>query len=100
MGNYKLVRDHIPDIIQKNGETCEVQFLKTDQEYEDVLLEKLHEEVTEYQTDRTLEELADIMEVISAIAESKQSSLEEIDQIRIQKKNERGGFEKRIVLKI
>jgi len=50
--------------------------------------------------DRTLEELADIMEVISAIAESRHSSLEEIDQIRIQKKKERGGFEKRIMLKI
>lgn len=100
MENYKLIRDRIPDIIQKNDETCEVQFLKTDQEYEGVLLEKLHEEVAEYQTDRTLEELADIMEVISAIAESRHSSLEEIDQIRIQKKKERGGFEKRIMLKI
>ena len=100
MENYKLVRDRIPDIIQKNDETCEVQFLKTDQEYEGVLLEKLHEEVAEYQTDRTLEELADIMEVISAIAESRHGSLEEIAQIRIQKKKERGGFEKRIMLKI
>lgn len=100
MGNYKLVRDCIPDIIDKNGETCETKVLETDQEYEAALLEKLHEEVAEYQMDRTLEELADIMEVISAIAESRHSSLEEIDQIRIQKKKERGGFEKRIVLKI
>lgn len=100
MEGYKLVRDHIPDIIHKKGETCEVMHLGTEQEYEDALLEKLHEEVAEYQADRTLEELADIMEVIVAIAESKQSGLEEIDQIRIQKKKERGGFEKRIMLKI
>ena len=100
MEGYKLVRDHIPDIIHKNGETCEIIRLKTEQEYEQALLEKLHEEVSEYQTDRTLEELADIMEVISAIAESRPSSLEEIDQIRIQKKKKRGGFEKRIMLKI
>jgi len=100
MEGYKLVRDHIPDINHKNGETCEIIRLKTEQEYEQALLEKLHEEVSEYQTDRTLEELADIMEVISAIAESRHSSLEEIDQIRIQKKKERGGFEKRIMLKI
>ena len=83
MEGYKLVRDHIPDINHKNGETCEIIRLKTEQEYEQALLEKLHEEVSEYQTDRTLEELADIMEVISAIAESRHSSLEEIDQIRI-----------------
>ena len=100
MEGYKLVRDHIPDINHKNGETCEIIRLKTEQEYEQALLEKLHEEVSEYQTDRTLEELADIMEIISAIAESRHSSLEEIDQIRIQKKKERGGFEKRIMLKI
>lgn len=47
MGNYKLVRDCIPDIIDKNGETCETKVLETDQEYEAALLEKLHEEVAE-----------------------------------------------------
>lgn len=100
MEGYKLVRDRIPDIIHKNGETCKILYLVTDQEYEEALLEKFHEEVTEYQLDRTLEELADILEVISAIAELKHSSLEEINQIRLQKVLNRGGFEKRIMLKL
>ena len=41
----KLVRDNIPAIIEKNGETCVTRKL-TDKEYEDALAEKL-QEVTE-----------------------------------------------------
>lgn len=42
----KLVRDNIPAIIEKNGETCVTRKL-TDKEYEDALAEKLQEEVKE-----------------------------------------------------
>ena len=42
----KLVRDNIPAIIEKNGETCMTRTL-SGKEYEDALAEKLQEEVTE-----------------------------------------------------
>lgn len=42
----KLVRDNIPAIIEKNGETCVTRKL-SDKEYEDALAEKLKEEVAE-----------------------------------------------------
>lgn len=42
----KLVRDNIPAIIEKNGETCVTRKL-TDKEYETALAEKLQEEVKE-----------------------------------------------------
>lgn len=41
----KLIRDNIPAIIEKNGETCVTRKL-TDKEYETALAEKL-QEVTE-----------------------------------------------------
>lgn len=46
MMNQKLVRDNIPAIIEKNGETCVTRKL-TDKEYETALAEKLQEEVAE-----------------------------------------------------
>lgn len=42
----KLVRDNIPAIIEKNGETCVTRTL-SDKEYEDALTNKLQEEVAE-----------------------------------------------------
>lgn len=42
----KLVRDNIPAIIEKNGETCVTRTL-SDKEYEDALMNKLQEEVAE-----------------------------------------------------
>ena len=42
----KLVRDNIPAIIEKSGETCVTRKL-SDKEYEDALVEKLQEEVKE-----------------------------------------------------
>ena len=45
----KLVRDNIPAIIEKNGETCVTRTL-SDKEYEDALMNKLQEEVAELLT--------------------------------------------------
>ena len=45
-----------------------------------------------------MEELADLLEVIRAVALARGSSMEEVEQIRIKKAEKRGGFEKRILL--
>jgi len=62
------------------------------------LEEKLSEEVVEYQDSKSLEELADILEVINRILEIKGIPKKKLEEIRIMKKDERGGFEKNLFL--
>ena len=94
---HKLVRDRIPEIIEKSGKTCLTSILSAD-EYLTMLDEKLSEELAEYQQDKSMEELADLLEVMMAVAKARGSSFEEVEAIRRQKTEKRGGFEKRILL--
>lgn len=94
----KLVRDKIPKIIMKSGKTCLVEVLDNDK-YVDLLDKKLFEEMLEYHLDKSVEELADIVEVIYAIAKSRGLSVEEFEKIRNKKADERGGFDNKILLK-
>ena len=94
---HKLVRDRIPEIIEKDGKTCKWSVL-TQQDYITLLDQKLNEELTEYQESKSMEELADLLEVMSAVAAARGSSLDEVERIRFGKKEKRGGFEKKILL--
>ena len=76
----KLVRDRIPEIIAKNGQIAEVNVL-SNEEYLLHLEMKLDEEVGEYHRDKNLEELADILEVVFALAKTLDCSLEQLMQI-------------------
>ena len=93
----KLVRDCIPEIIEASGKRCICSTL-SDEEYLAKLDEKLNEELAEYQESKSMEELADLLEVIRAVAAARGSSIEEVDAIRRDKAEKRGGFEKRILL--
>ena len=97
----KLVRDNIPDIIRNNGEEASIRILDDD-EYKEELLKKLSEETSEVKNatskDELLEELADVLEILKAIAELNNSSLENVMEIASEKRLKRGGFEKRIFL--
>ena len=93
----KAIRDKIPEIIQKDGHTCNIQTL-SDEKFIIEIEKKLSEEVTEYQNDKNPEELADILEVIYRIAQLKGISKEELEKIRIKKLQDRGGFEKNLFL--
>lgn len=97
----KLVRDHIPTIIEKKGKTCRTRILN-DEEYKNELNTKLMEEVTEYLSARNqseaLEELADILEVIRALTAVNGYSVEEAEVLRSQKAEERGAFRERVYL--
>lgn len=66
----KLVRDKIPEIIEKSGKKAITRTL-TQEEYLSELDRKLNEECEEYQADKSLEELADMLEVMYAIAEAR-----------------------------
>ena len=93
----KLVRDNIPEIIEKNGENPVTRIL-SDGEYIDELNKKLQEEMKEYLADGSVEELADIVEVIYGLIDAKQVSVEEFEKIRIEKVQKRGAFKEKIYL--
>ena len=94
----KLVRDRIPEIIESSGRSCTIELL-SDEDYLRMLEIKLDEELAEFHQDQNLEELADLLEVIQAVVIARGSSLEELERIRAEKAQKRGGFEKRILLK-
>ncbi len=94
----KLVRDKIPEIIQKNGREA-IFYVADTEEYWQKLKEKLQEEVKEFLADETIEEIADIYEVLEAICRYKKLNKKKIDSIKNKKAKERGVFKKRIILK-
>jgi len=97
----KLVRDGIPKIIGETGKDYEIKTL-TDSEYINALKLKLMEEVNEYyeaeDNKGAVEELADILELMKALANQHHSSLEEVEIIRKEKVNKRGSFNEKIYL--
>lgn len=94
----KLVRDKIPEIIESKGGYCRTEILD-EQAYLEELQKKLDEEVAEYRQDDTIEELADIVEVVYALVKAHGITFSHFESVRKKKKEERGGFEKRIFLK-
>ncbi len=93
----KVVRDRIPEIIEFSGSKCTVNEL-SDLSFLPELENKLTEEIEEYLESRELEELADLLEIIYRIAELRGSSKDEIEESRLRKKKEKGGFEKNLIL--
>ena len=93
----KLVRDRIPQIIADQGERPITRILN-DEEYDLCLNAKLDEEVAEFHRDRNLEELADILEVVCALADSIGATPEELREVYDRKHVARGGFRDRIFL--
>ena len=93
----KLVRDKIPEIIEADGKECKTRILSND-DYIAALEVKLNEEVAEYQADKNLEEMADVLEVLQAICIARGYSLEKLEALRAKKADERGGFAAKIFL--
>lgn len=93
----KAVRDLIPDIIRASGKECTVEQVSPEKWLE-MLNQKLGEEVAEYQAEPSLEELADILEVIRAIVSLRGETWEELEKARVEKAERRGGFGERLVL--
>lgn len=91
----KLVRDKIPQIIKDDGKKPMIEIL-SEEEYLTELDKKLNEEVAEYQTDKSLEEMADVLEVLFAICEARGYSVDAIMRVREEKRERCGGFRERI----
>ena len=104
MANYtynKLVRDLIPQIIEAQGNRANTIVLE-ESDYMEALKVKYREETEEYfeanNDMEALEELADALEVIRALAVIHGASWDELEQIRAKKAEARGGFQDRIYL--
>lgn len=88
----KLVRDNIPKMIREEGRKPVIETLKG-KKLLNALCEKLDEEHEEFLEDRSLNELADMVEVIFSIAKESGASAEKLLEIVAAKKRENGGFE-------
>ncbi|MEX0934982.1 MAG: nucleoside triphosphate pyrophosphohydrolase [Candidatus Paceibacterota bacterium] len=98
----KLVRDLIPDIIAADGKEASVRILEED-EYKIALLSKLIEEAEEVveasgDSKELTKEIGDLEEVISSLIQACDLSREDITKLRQERKEDRGGFAKRIFL--
>jgi predicted house-cleaning noncanonical NTP pyrophosphatase (MazG superfamily) len=92
----KLVRDKIPEMLDEKNIPYEKRVADSD-EYKIELINKLVEEVNEFCADGSVEELADVLEVIESLR--KLPDYSSVEKVRQDKFEDRGGFEKRIILK-
>ena len=97
----KLVRDLIPEIIKKDNKVPYTKIL-TDNEYKTELEKKLYEEYQEVlnatESKDRIEELADMLEIISALATLENKTITDILEVARHKAIKRGGFEQKIFL--
>ncbi|MEV8375352.1 nucleoside triphosphate pyrophosphohydrolase [Kribbella sp. NPDC056861] len=99
VADSKLVRDLIPDLVRANGEVP-VTYQADSAEYRHRLRDKLLEEVDEFLTADpagAIEELADVLEVVYALAADLGTDQSTLDRIRHTKAAERGAFADRVV---
>lgn len=97
----KLVRDKTLEIIQSDGLAYNARILKSGELLKEVK-EKMIEEAKEFHAAETVnesvEELADVLELIHTALSTLGVTYEELDEVRLQKKVKRGGFEKAVYL--
>lgn len=99
----KLVRDKIPEIIREHdGIDPNCRIVSSDTEFQRVLDAKLDEEIAEFRNAPSkksrAEEIADVMEVLLALAARDGYTPGQIEDIRMEKREKRGGFELGIML--
>ena len=97
----KLVRDKVPEIIQKRGENVTTALLGKDTLVR-VLREKLIEEAYELLDAKDLQsviaEMADVREALDTLIQKMGLTPEAISDVQSKKRQDRGGFTKGIVL--
>lgn len=97
----KLVRDRIPELLEKEGFKVNYRVLSKD-EYKQALKDKLVEEVNEFleaeTKDEMREEIADIKEVLLAINKAFNLAGNGTNHIKYSKAIEKGKFDKRYFL--
>jgi predicted house-cleaning noncanonical NTP pyrophosphatase (MazG superfamily) len=97
MKHNKLVRDKIPEIIFKAGQTPATH-IATKKEYWEKLKQKLQEEVDEFFESESKGELVDILEVVYTLADYKQVNRQSLESLRLKTAQKKGGYKKKIIL--
>lgn len=98
---HKLVRDKIPEIIERNGETCKVKRLDQStylQELKTKLKEEVHEYLQAENDESAVEELSDVLEIIHALSAIHGKGFRAVEAARKKKFTERGGFQEKVYL--
>ena len=94
----KLIRNNNVKLMEDKG--CKVTYeILDDKRYGQELDKKLQEEVSEYLADYSVEEMADVMEVIYAMLDFRGITMEEVEKVRLNKRNLKGAFKNKIFLK-
>ena len=97
----KLVRDKIPQIIEESGKSFTMRILDPNEHLVEIK-NKMQEEMLEFQeaanVQESLDELADIVELVHAALDVYGVSYKELEGVRQRKKEKRGGFNERIFL--
>lgn len=93
----KLVRDNILDIIESDGHS-QTSYIASDALLGDFLIKKVQEELEEFRENPSLEEMADILEVLDSMKDFYGFNDQELLNVKNQKKALRGGFDKGIIL--
>lgn len=94
----KLVRDHIPEIIEEDGKWCLTRRVHGIDEHMSMLKEKIYEEAQEFIENPCYEEAADMLEVIKAFCYLSDLEFECVESVAQKKQDERGGFYRGIIL--
>jgi len=99
----KLVRDNIPEIVERiKAKEVKIRILEDNEEYLKFLLKKVEEEACELASakdkEHIVEEMADVMELIDTILEFNDLNLEIVRKVQKEKAEVRGGFKKRILM--
>ncbi|OGB55555.1 MAG: hypothetical protein A2503_17750 [Burkholderiales bacterium RIFOXYD12_FULL_59_19] len=93
----KLVRDRIPTIMRESGVVADVRHVHN-AELLPWLLRKLHEETDELNESPSLDECADVFEVLCAIGRQLGYSVEDIACAADSKRKARGAFDDGCIL--
>lgn len=93
----KLVRDEIPRVIEEKQKCAKTRKV-SGVEFRQALEAKLMEELKEWQESYDPEELADLLEVVYAMAEESGHSIEDVQRLAKEKRKRRGGFSEGIWL--
>lgn len=99
---HKLVRDNVPEIMEKEGKKCVVKILD-DAEYKQTLLRKIVEEAAEMRESNgdlqeLIKEVGDVQEVLESIVKAFGLDAAEIERVKNERKTARGSFEKKVFL--
>lgn len=95
----KLIRDQLPTLMLAKGIVMHNKILDKEdyiQKLKDKLLEECQEVNESHTPQDLLDELADALEVIYALSNALEFSIEQLEEKRIEKRKQKGGFEGRV----